>query len=80
MEGVPIRDILGSSLGFRRPGYVISIDPGVFYVHGRNTLSLSVPVPLERNRRRSTSDIIDNRHGDAAFADYLLIVSYSRSF
>ena len=80
MEGVPVRDILGSSLGFRRPGYVISIDPGVFYVHGRNTLSLSVPVPLERNRRRSTSDIIDNRSGDAAFADYLLIVSYSRTF
>ncbi len=80
MEGVPVRDIFGSSLGFRRPGYVISIDPGVFYVRGRHTVSVNVPVPLERNRRRSTSDIIDNRHGDAAFADYLLIVSYSRSF
>lgn len=80
MEGVPVRDIFGSSLGFRRPGYVISLDPGVVYVRGRNMLSLNVPVPLERNRRRSTSDIIDGRHGDAAFADYLLILSYSRSF
>jgi len=80
MEGIPVRDIFGSSLGFRRPGYVISVEPGVFFVHGRNTLSVSVPVPLERNRRRSVSDIIDNRHGDAAFADYLLLVSYSRSF
>lgn len=80
LEGIPVRDIFGSSEGFRRPGYVLSIDPGVFYVRGRNTLSLSVPVPLERNRRRSTSDIIDGRHGDAAFADYLLIVSYARSF
>ena len=80
LEGVPVRDIFGSSEGFRRPGYVLSIDPGVFYVWGKNTLSFSLPVPLERNRRRSTSDIIDGRHGDAAFADYLLIVSYSRSF
>lgn len=80
LEGIPVRDIFGSSEGFRRPGYVISLEPGVVFVHGRNLLSLNLPVPLERNRRRSTSDIIDRRHGDAAFADYLLIVSYSRSF
>ena len=80
LEGIPVRDIFGSSEGFRRPGYVLSVDPGVIYVQGRNTLSFNVPVPLERNRRRSTSDIIDGRHGDAAFADYLLIVSYTRSF
>jgi hypothetical protein len=80
LEGVPVRDIFGGSLGFRRPGYVLSFDPGVIYVRGRNTLSFNIPIPLERNRTRSTSDIIDGRHGDAAFADYLLILSYSRSF
>lgn len=80
LEGIPVRDIFGSSEGFRRPGYVLSIDPGVVYVRGQHSVSLNVPVPLERNRRRSTSDIIDSRHGDAAFADYLLVFSYSRSF
>lgn len=80
LEGIPVRDIFGSSEGFRRPGYVLSLDPGVVYVRGQHSISVNVPVPLERNRRRSTSDIIDGRHGDAAFADYLLIVSYSRSF
>jgi hypothetical protein len=80
LEGVPVRDIFGSSEGFRRPGYVLSIDPGVFFVSGRNTISVNVPVPLQRNRRRSVPDIEDGRAGDAAFADYLLIVSYSRSF
>lgn len=80
MEGVPVRDIFGSSKGFRRPGYVISFDPGAIYIRGKNTLSVNVPVPLQRNRTRSVPDIQDGRHGDAAFADYLLIVSYSRSF
>ncbi len=80
LEGVPVRDIFGSSQGFRRPGYVLSIDPGVFFVAGRHMISVNVPVPLQRNRRRSTTDIMDGVHGDAAFADYLLIVSYARSF
>ncbi|MFB3921102.1 MAG: hypothetical protein ACE145_05235 [Terriglobia bacterium] len=80
MEGVPVRDIFGSSYGFRRPGYVISLEPGVVVMQGRNTWSFNLPVPLERNRRRSVSDIQDNRRGDAAFADYLVIVSYTRSF
>jgi hypothetical protein len=82
VEGVPVRDIIGRSNGFRRPGYAISVEPGVNYVRGggRDLWSLSVPVAVSRNRRRSVTDIRDNRHGDAAFADYLVIVGYSRRF
>jgi len=82
IEGVPVRDILGKSNGFRRPGYAISIEPGVNYLRdrGRELWSVSVPVAVERNRRRNVTDIRDGRHGDAAFADYLLIVGYSRRF
>jgi hypothetical protein len=80
MEGVPVRDAFGKSEGFRRPGYAISFDPGVNYMRRKDTWSFSVPIPIERNRRRSTSDIIDNRHGDAAFADYLLVVGWSHRF
>lgn len=78
IEGVPVRDIVGRSNGFRRPGYAISVEPGVNFVRGRDLWSVSVPIAVERNRRRSITDMIDNRHGDAAFADYLLIVGYAR--
>lgn len=80
IEGVPVRDIIGKSTGFRRPGYAISVEPGVFYTRGKDTWTLSAPIAVERNRRRSTSDIIDNRHGDAAFADYVLLIGYARRF
>lgn len=80
IEGVPVRDAFGGSDGFRRPGYAISIDPGLMYMRGRNIFAISSPWAIERNRRRSTSDIRNGTHGDAAFADYALTVSYSRRF
>ena len=80
IEGVPVRDLLGKSEGFRRPGYAMSLEPGLQFERGRDLWSISAPIAFERNRRRSTSDIIDNRHGDAAFADYIIIVGYSRTF
>ena len=80
MEGVPVRDAFGSSLGFRRPGYGISLDPGFMYARGRNTWSCNIPFAVERNRRRSVPDIANGRHGDAAFADYALTLSYARHF
>lgn len=77
LEGVPVRDLIGESEGFRRPGYVISVEPGVSYMLGSVTATLNVPVALVRNRTRSLTDIADStpdnfRHGDAAFADYLI--------
>jgi len=80
IEGVPVRDIIGKSEGFRRPGYAISVEPGFLYTRGRDTWSISMPIAVERNRRRSVPDISDGRHGDAAFADNLLIIGYSRRF
>jgi len=35
---------------------------------------------MERNRKRSVTDIAHNAHGDAAFSDYTVIASLSRSF
>jgi hypothetical protein len=80
IEGVPVRDIIGKSEGFRRPGYTISVEPGFLYTRGRDTWSISMPIAVERNRRRSVTDIMDGRHGDAAFADNLLLIGYSRRF
>jgi hypothetical protein len=80
VEGVPVRDIFGKSLGFRRPGYGVSLEPGVNYYRRGDVWSLSVPLALKRNRLRSVSDIMDGRHGDAAFADYLIVAGWSHRF
>ncbi len=80
MEGVPVRDAFGSSNGFRRPGYVISIEPGLMYARGRTTFYASGPWAMERNRKISVTDIENHTHGDAAFADYTVITGFSRSF
>src|SRR5688572_8422015 len=79
-EGVPVRDLLGESNGFRRPGYAISGDPGFLYARWGYVFSCTVPWAIERNRRRSVTDIANRIHGDAAFADYALTLSFSRRF
>lgn len=69
-EGVPVRDLIGGSDGFRRPGYIISVEPGISYMLSNFTTTLTVPVALIRNRTRSLNDIADSKpknikHGDA---------------
>jgi len=80
MEGVPVRDALGASNGFRRPGYVISIEPGLAFSYKNNTLNVSAPWAMERNRKISTADMLNHTHGDAAFSDYTIIAAYTRHF
>jgi hypothetical protein len=81
IEGVPVRDLIGKSNGFRRPGYGMAIEPGVQYFRRKDTWSVTVPIAAGRNRKRSVSDIlVGNRGGDAAFADYMILVGYQRRF
>ena len=80
MEGVPVRDLIGGSNGFRRPGYAISGDPGFLYQRWGYVFSCSVPWAIERNRRRSVPDIANGIHGDAAFADYAFTIGLSKRF
>lgn len=79
-EGVPSKDLIGDSEGFRRPGYILSVDPGLIYTKGKNRWTFNAPVPFRRVRTRSFSDLLVNGHGDAAFADYTILVGYSRHF
>ena len=78
VEGVPSSDIIGSSEGYRRPGYAISVDPGINYSIRNFTMSLNIPIAVERNRIQSYSDKERTRNtgvftqGDAAFADYTI--------
>jgi hypothetical protein len=79
-EGVPVHDLIGKSDGFRRPGYAISIEPGVIWGFKQYVFNMSVPVALKRNRLRSVPDFATGGAGDAAFADYFWIFGLSRRF
>jgi hypothetical protein len=84
VEGVPVHDLVGSSNGFRRPGYAVSVEPGVSAQVGKWSLSLYTPVAVYRNRLQSVPDQQLSaatgvyQHGDAAFADYSVISSISK--
>jgi hypothetical protein len=85
-EGVPSEDLIGSSQGYRRPGYVISVDPGITYVRNNFVCNVGVPVAVERNRVQSYQDKLVTQNsgtftqGDAAFADYVINVSFAYKF
>lgn len=85
-EGVPSSDVFGGSAGYRRPGYAISIEPGVGFAKNNFSVFASCPIALYRNRIQSYQDKIRTqttgiyRHGDAAFADYLINFGISYRF
>lgn len=86
IEGVPAHDLFGPSTGFRRPGYAVSIEPGILLSSGPSTFSVSVPFAIYRNRMKSVPDETDDPipltlgNGDAAFADRVWLLGYSRRF
>ena len=77
-EGVPVKDLMGGNKGFRRPGNVLSLDPGLAYMANNLSINLNVPIALRRDRPQSVTDLETEmatgnpRNGDAAFADYAI--------
>jgi hypothetical protein len=82
-EGIPSEDLIGKSEGFRRPGYIISLEPSVAYATSKHSIGINFPIALERNRTQNTIDKERTKQtdtytiGDAAFADWLVSVSYT---
>jgi len=82
-EGIPSEDLIGDSQGFRRPGYIVSLEPSAVYMTGKHTFGVNVPIALYRNRTQNTIDKARTEAtgtyqiGDAAFADWLLSVTYA---
>lgn len=91
-EGIPAYDVVGGSVAYRRPGYVVAAEPGITYRVGQHTFSLFVPYNFYKNRIQSAADkasqdltnstITDPskfvfKNGDAAFADYSISLGYS---
>jgi thiol-disulfide isomerase/thioredoxin len=77
-EGVPARNLIGNDLGFRRPGFGISLTPGFIYTRGNNMLQFSVGKVLIRDRTKSVAEKVNGVHeGDAAFANYVWMAGYT---
>jgi hypothetical protein len=86
-ECLPVHDLIGGSNGFRRPGFIISAEPGVTYnPSSRISVYTFAPVALVRNRTQSVPDKITTAltgnytHGDAAFADYVINIGANFRF
>jgi hypothetical protein len=87
IEGVPVYDLVGGSDWFRRPGYSISIEPGVMATVRGWKMGIYTPIAYYNNRERSVPDIqsgLNSRgekvRGDAAFADFQVLASLAHSF
>ena len=85
-DRLPAKDVIGCDQGFRRPGYVVSAEPGVNYMLKNVTFYAYVPIAIVRDRIQSVSDIqksIDTKthvQGDAAFADYSVNIGLTVHF
>ena len=77
-EGVPVHNLIGNDLGFRRPGFGISLTPGFIYTSGNSMLQFSVGKAIFRDRQRSVPEQINGSStGDAAFANYVWQAAYT---
>jgi hypothetical protein len=81
IEGVPVHDLVGGSEGFRRPGYAVSIEPGISVAVKSWSFSLNTPVALYRNREQSVSEKTAGIEPIAAgFADFVVTCSVIKKF
>ena len=80
VEGVPAHDLVGGQFGFRRPGVAVSFQPSVSLRQGKFSYDVAVPIAIYRNRFQSAADELTGAHGDAAFANWLLMVNVTRRF
>ena len=80
-EGVPAFNLFPvSNDGFRRPGYAVSVGPGLEYVHNSTILNIGIDKAVHRDRTSSYPDTVYHTHGDAAFAQYIWLASVTHRF
>lgn len=80
-EGVPADNLFpNSNAGFRRPGYAVTAGPGFEYVRGSNLFTGGIYKAVHRDRTSSYPDQVYGTHGDAAFAQYVWLASWTHRF
>jgi hypothetical protein len=55
-EGSPVHDLIGKSNGARRPGYNLSVEPGLIYKMKKATIYTYVPFIVSRSIKQSVPD------------------------
>ncbi len=81
-EGIPARDLIGGSDGWRLPGFAFSVEPGISIVRGHDYLSISAPVAVYRYGLVSVPFARTHSPlgGVASFSDYQINIPYSHVF
>lgn len=83
IDGDPVHDVLGGGdNAYRRPGYVVYLDPGFALTRGRDNFTLSVPLRLRAERQRSVLEQLPTQTQPVGggFAKFLVFAAYSRRF
>ncbi len=80
MDGIPVRDFVGGSAGFRRPGYSLYADPGIAIARRHGVFTINVPLRVHQNFKRSVADIQQGTPGGGDLARYLILAGYSVRF
>jgi hypothetical protein len=83
VDGVPVRDFIGGDLGFRTPGYITYLDPGLAVARGPGVFTLSIPVRLHGEFKPSVNDEngVPGPPGDRGdLASYLIFLGYAYRF
>jgi hypothetical protein len=81
LDGIPLRDLIGGGdAGFRRPGFILYLDPGMAVQRGRDEFTLSLPIRIRQDFRQSLIDREKNFRGGGDLADFLLFAGYTHRF
>jgi hypothetical protein len=76
LDGIPKRDVVGGSDGFRRPGYSFYVDPGLAIARRHGIFTVNVPLRVHQNFERSLVDIEKGSPGGGDLARYLVLLGY----
>jgi len=80
-EGVPADNLFpNSNDGWRRPGFAVTAGPGAQYNRHANLFNVGVYKAVHRDRTSSYPDQVYHTHGDAAFAQYVWLASWTHRF
>jgi hypothetical protein len=83
IDGIPVRDLIGGDEGFRAPGSIIFLDPGLSIARGKGTFTASVPVRLRGTFKQNLNDQAGGPppSGDRGdLASYLIFLGYAHRF
>jgi hypothetical protein len=77
IEGVPVSDLFGASDGFRRPGVIGFVEPGLNFVFGPNLIGVNLAIRSYVNIKDSPTS---TRVEDATVPRFMLTIGYSVRF